>query len=82
VANEAIGETSTVIKKGAFVPQTDSEACQGAGTCLKVCHFHARKMAEHKGKAISTIDPARCYGYGLCAAVCPEKAISMILRRG
>jgi NAD-dependent dihydropyrimidine dehydrogenase PreA subunit len=80
MANQAIGGASTVIKKGAFMPQTGREACKGAGDCLKVCHFHARKMTEHQGKAVSTVDPARCYGCGLCAAVCPEKAIAMIPR--
>jgi Pyruvate/2-oxoacid:ferredoxin oxidoreductase delta subunit len=82
LANQAIGGTSTVIKKGAFVPRTDAAACTGTGNCLKVCHFQARKMTEHQGRPIATIDAARCYGCGLCAAVCPEKAIAMVPRRG
>ena len=81
LANEAIGGTSTVIKKGAFVPRTDPDVCHGTGDCLKVCHFHARKMTEVQGKAVSTMDPARCYGCGLCAAVCPDHAISMVPRK-
>lgn len=81
LANEAIGGKSAVIKRGEFVPRTNIDACAGAGDCIKVCHFHARKMTEIKGRAVSTIDPLRCYGCGLCAAVCPEKAISMTLRK-
>lgn len=81
LANEAIGGTSTVIKQGALMPRTDSGACHGAGKCLQVCHFHARKMTEHQGQAVSTMDPARCYGCGLCAAVCPEQAIAMVPRK-
>ena len=82
LANEALGGASTVIKKGAFIPRTDGGACNGTGDCLKVCHFHARKMVEREGKAISTMDPSECYGCGLCAAVCPRKAISMVPRKG
>jgi Pyruvate/2-oxoacid:ferredoxin oxidoreductase delta subunit len=81
LANEALGGASTVIKKGAFMPRTDGAACDGTGDCLKVCHFHARKIVEREGKAISTIAPAECYGCGICAAVCQRKAISMVPRR-
>ncbi|MBI5525677.1 MAG: 4Fe-4S binding protein [Deltaproteobacteria bacterium] len=81
LANEAIGGSSSVIKKGAFLPVTDKGICTGTGDCVKVCHFGARSAPGRGKKAFSTVDSSRCHGCGLCARVCPENAISMTARR-
>jgi Pyruvate/2-oxoacid:ferredoxin oxidoreductase delta subunit len=82
LANEAIEGKTTVIKKGAYIPKTDSGACNSTGNCVKVCHFNARKMVEQDGKSVLKVDLSRCFGCGLCEAVCPEKAISMVVKGG
>jgi len=81
LANEALGGASNVIVRGALVAHTDLDACNVTGDCVKVCHFHARRIEEGDGGRQLKVDLAKCYGCGLCAAVCPEQAITMVARR-
>ena len=81
LANEAIGGKSSVIVKGKFIARTDPALCDAAGDCVKVCHFHARRLVDKDGRKVLSVDAGRCYGCGLCAAVCPRGAIAMVPRR-
>ncbi len=82
MANEAIGRSSSVIRKGAYVSVTDSTVCTGEGICAQVCHFGARRTLGNPEKRWYEADQDRCYGCGICAAVCPKKAITMVARSG
>lgn len=81
LANEAIGGKSKFLKKGLNIPRTDKNLCKGAGSCVKVCHFGARKMDTKSENSQPVFDPSKCYGCGLCAYTCKERAIEMIPRR-
>jgi MinD superfamily P-loop ATPase len=81
LANEALGGTSAVVRKGAFVAATDRQRCRRRGDCAKVCHFGARRIEKDGRRKTLIVDAARCYGCGLCAAVCQRQAIAMIPRK-
>jgi NAD-dependent dihydropyrimidine dehydrogenase PreA subunit len=82
LANEAIDYRSRVIIHGDSIASTDALKCGGGGQCVKVCHFHARKIVQAGGRERSVLVPGdRCYGCGQCVKVCPNKAITMIPRK-
>ncbi len=79
-ANRYIDSKTKVIIKGELISNTDMEICSGAGNCVKVCHFAARKLESSFGQNVLSVDMGQCYGCGLCVHVCPEKAITMVPR--
>lgn len=66
-----------------FVAQTDPDACNHCGICVKRCQFGAFRRAPQKlqiaGKMRRPVvfDAQSCYGCGLCASACPTGAIAM-----
>lgn len=67
---------SDLIRRSAYVPETDTDACVSCGLCVDRCVFSARKIAD-SGLEFQADD---CLGCGLCVTACPEEAISMTLR--
>jgi ferredoxin len=59
--------------KGKYVARTDKEACADCGTCVEVCYFGARTLADDE----LTLAEEACYGCGLCADVCPEACVTL-----
>ncbi|MFH1887441.1 MAG: 4Fe-4S dicluster domain-containing protein [Pseudomonadota bacterium] len=80
MANQALGGRSSIIRKGAFVAQTDPDTCNASGPCVSACHFFARTLTRTPSGPALSVDLSKCYGCGLCAAVCPEKAVTMVPR--
>lgn len=62
--------------RGKYVARTDKEACAACGTCVEVCYFGARAIADDE-LAVAEED---CYGCGLCADVCAEGSITLVER--
>lgn len=81
IANRAIKSRTAVIQRGRFRAETDRDKCDGAGLCVKVCHFQAREIKETGSGPLLEVDQSLCYGCGLCEKVCPRGAISMVLRK-
>ena len=78
MANDVIDHRSVVVRRGSRIARTDPARCKAHGLCVQVCHFHARRIVETRGRAVSVLeDPSRCYGCGHCQAVCPEGAITL-----
>jgi ferredoxin len=62
--------------RGMFAARTDMDACAACGTCVDVCYFGAREIADGK----LAVADEKCYGCGLCADVCPEECVTMAVR--
>jgi len=61
---------------GAFIEETDLDACTGCGDCVEACYFGARNMED----GALLILTENCYGCGLCADVCPAECVRMVKR--
>jgi ferredoxin len=57
-----------------FRSRVDLERCQGCGTCVEVCAFGERSLADGKARI------ADCQGCGLCVRFCPNEANTMVPR--
>ena len=62
--------------RGMFAARVDEEACAACGTCVDVCYFGAREIAESK----LAVADERCWGCGLCADVCAEAGVTRAVR--
>ncbi|MBU4261090.1 MAG: ATP-binding protein [Proteobacteria bacterium] len=52
--------------------EVDSALCNGCGTCVDLCHFHALVLDE-----TARLLPFSCEGCGVCSYFCPEQAITL-----
>ncbi len=59
-----------------FVASTNSETCEGCGTCVGRCQMDALQMED--GKAV--LDRDRCIGCGLCVSTCPTESLALVRR--
>ena len=62
--------------RGMFAARIDMGACAACGTCVDVCYFGAREIADGK----LAVADEKCDGCGLCADVCPEACVTMAVR--
>lgn len=62
------------IAKSGFVAKVDLDKCNGCGTCIERCIFHARKLENGKSFVIKD----NCYGCGLCTTTCPTGASRLV----
>ena len=62
------------IAKSGLVAKVDQDKCNGCGTCIERCIFHARKLEN--GKSFVIRDD--CYGCGLCTTTCPTGAAKLV----
>jgi NAD-dependent dihydropyrimidine dehydrogenase PreA subunit len=61
------------IAKSGLVARVDQDKCNGCGTCIERCIFHARKLQNGKSLVIKD----ECYGCGLCTTTCPTGAVKL-----
>jgi MinD superfamily P-loop ATPase len=57
-----------------FIPEIDSEICDGCGICSEVCQYNAIIQL----KEIPTVFSSLCHGCGSCTLSCPQNAIREI----
>ncbi len=57
-----------------YIPEIDSESCDGCGICSEVCQYNAIIQL----KEIPTVFPSLCHGCGSCTLNCPQNAIREI----
>jgi NAD-dependent dihydropyrimidine dehydrogenase PreA subunit/predicted DNA-binding transcriptional regulator len=62
------------IAKSGFVAKVDQDKCNGCGTCIERCIFHARKLENRKSLVVKD----DCYGCGLCTTTCPTGATKLV----
>jgi len=62
------------IAKSGLVAKVDLDKCNGCGTCVERCVFHARKLENGK----SNVMKDNCYGCGLCTTTCPTGATRLV----
>lgn len=70
---------------GAYIEETDMDACTDCGECERACYFGARRIVNErlqvsKEKEKGCYGCYGCAGCGLCVDVCPEKCIKMVER--
>jgi ferredoxin len=56
-----------------YVSTVDRDKCEGCGTCVEKCPFHAIRLTDSKIQ----IDPKTCMGCGVCSEFCPQGALSL-----
>ncbi|MDW7675803.1 MAG: 4Fe-4S dicluster domain-containing protein [Bacillota bacterium] len=61
-----------------FIPEINSEACSGCGTCVKRCHINAIELNNNN---LAAIKSERCIGCGACIKGCKKKAIKLVQRK-
>ncbi len=54
--------------------RVDAAACTGCGTCARIAHCGAIRIAKRK----ASIDREACRGCSTCVDVCPEGALAMV----
>ena len=69
-----------IMWKAEYVSAIDKELCKGCKSCRKQCMFEAIDYSREQHRC--SIDYRRCYGCGVCRASCPEKAITLLPRKG
>jgi len=57
-----------------FVPEIDTQRCNGCDACLRVCG-HAALTGERGLSDTYVIDADRCTGCGLCSDICDQDAV-------
>ena len=57
-----------------YIPEIDTESCDGCGTCSDVCQYNAIIQL----KDIPTVFRSLCHGCGSCTLCCPQNAIREI----
>lgn len=62
------------IAKSGLVAKVDLDKCNGCGTCIERCIFHARKLENGK----INVAKDNCYGCGLCTTTCPNGATKLV----
>ena len=70
------GDQLFLVKPSNFIAKVDVEKCDGCGTCVTRCNFHAIEIKNDKSLTIE----ANCKGCGLCATGCPTGARKLFLR--
>ncbi len=65
-----------------FIPQVETEKCNGCGKCVNVCPVEAMTLvsandpAKPKAK-LARLDEQRCLGCGVCVPVCSRDSLSL-----
>jgi len=62
------------IARSGLIAQVNLDKCDGCGTCIERCIFHARKLENGKSLAMRE----NCYGCGLCTTTCPTGASKLV----
>jgi len=62
------------IAKSGLIAQVDTNKCDGCGTCVERCVFHARDFENGNYVVVKE----NCYGCGLCTTSCPAGATKLV----
>jgi len=68
-----------------FIPEIESESCNGCGKCVNVCPVEAMSLISandpHRPKMkLARLEEDLCLGCGLCVRSCPEDSIHLEAR--
>ena len=58
-----------------FVPQIDSDRCNGCGLCVRKCDNQVLSLRD---QVVIVSNPTACDYSAICQAVCPTQAIQLV----
>jgi ferredoxin len=65
-----------------FLPEPDTDSCNGCGKCVDVCPVEAMSLVSagdplRPKRRKARLDASLCLGCGVCARVCPHRSITL-----
>ena len=65
-----------LVSDGIIASVTNTEVCNGCGTCVGCCEYNAISIVlDDNGRPKASVNPGLCKGCGCCVAGCPSGAM-------